>query len=93
MRKNEKTRVKTYDGGYYGPIIKTIQEEKGKKNKFMAQKMGFSEPHYSNLTNGKVEKISLETLEKAAEALEVEVNNILFYEQMKGEIKHANGRN
>lgn len=57
--------------------IRQIRNDKNFTQEFVADKIGISQSHYAKLENGNV-KINLGMLQKIAEALEINVSDLMI---------------
>ena len=65
-----------------GVRIKAIRTKKGFKQDEMAEKLGMNQSHYAKLENGKVE-IKMERLIKIASIFEMEVGELVLFDESK----------
>lgn len=65
--------------------IKSIINEKGIKQSFIAKKIGFSDGEFSNVLNNRRKLLRVEHLPLIAEALDVNINDLYCYQKEQKE--------
>lgn len=62
----------------FGNRLKALRKEKGLSQEELAEKSGLNRPYISGIEQGK-RNVSLEVMEKLAEALEVEMKELVDF--------------
>jgi transcriptional regulator with XRE-family HTH domain len=63
----------------FGQRVKSLRKEKGMSQKELAEKSGLNRPYISAIEQGK-RNVSLEVMEKLAEALQIEIKGFFNWE-------------